>query len=188
MARQSNNHVMKGTRGMIGKQIVFKIRKGKQFVAAPPTVKENHKPTPHQLAAQDRFKFASEYANEAIKDVDLKAGYQKVASKRQSAQNMAFKDAYNPPEILNIITQGYTGAAGNLIIVHAVDDFKVTSVNVSILNKSGEIIESGNAVSDKHGVVWVYTVTVSNSNIKGCKIVATACDLPGNEDVLESSL
>ena len=72
--------------------------------------------------------------------------------------------------------------------MHAVDDFKVTSVNVSILNKSGEIIETGNAVSDKHGVVWVYTVNVANSNTKGCKIVATASDVPGNEDVMESSL
>lgn len=188
MARQSNNHVMKGTRGMIGKQIVFKIRKGKQFVAAPPTVKENHKPTPNQLAAQNRFKFASEYANAAIKDAYLKAEYQNVASKRQSAQNMAFKDAYNPPEVLNIITQGYTGTAGNIIVVHAVDDFKVTSVNVSILNEPGEIIETGVAVSDKHGVVWVYTVTVANSNITGCKIVATASDLAGNEDVMESFL
>jgi hypothetical protein len=179
---------MKGTREMIGKQIVFKIRKGKQFVAAPPTVKENHKPTPNQLAAQNRFKFASEYANAAIKDAYLKAEYQNVASKRQSAQNMAFKDAYNPPEVLNIITQGYTGTAGNIIVVHAVDDFKVTSVNVSILNEPGEIIETGVAVSDKHGVVWVYTVTVANSNITGCKIVATASDLAGNEDVMESFL
>ena len=173
---------------MIGKQIVFKVRKGKQILAAPPYIDEERVPTPNQLAAQDRFKFASEYANAAIKDAGLKAEYQKVASKRQSAQNMAFKDAYNPPGVLNIITQGYTGAVGNIIVVHAVDDFKVTSVNVSILNESGKIIEAGNAFSDKHGVVWVYTVTVVNSNVRGCKIVATAADLPGNEDVMESFL
>jgi hypothetical protein len=185
MARQSNNHVMKGTRGMFGKQIVFKVRKGKQVLAAPPNVDEDRIPTPNQQSAQDRFKFSSEYANEAIKDADLKADYQKVAGKRQSAQNMAFKDAYNPPEVMEIITKGYTGAVGNIIVVHAEDDFKVSEVYVSIHDSSGKLIEKGKAISNKHRVVWVYTVTTSNPNIEGCKIVATAFDLPKNDDTLE---
>jgi hypothetical protein len=185
MARQSNNHVMKGARGMFGKQVVFKVRKGKQILAAPPNVDEDRVPTPNQLAAQDRFKFSSDYANEAIKDADLKDAYQKVASKRQSAQNMAFKDAYNPPKVIEIITQGYTGAVGNIIVVHAIDDFKVNSLYVSILDGSGALIEKGQAVSNKHGVVWVYTVTTANANIEGCKIVATAFDLPMNDNTME---
>jgi hypothetical protein len=176
---------MKGARGMFGKQVVFKVRKGKQILAAPPSFDEDRVPTPNQLAAQDRFRFSSEYAKKAIKDADLKAAYQKVASKRQSAQNMAFKDAYNPPEVIDIITRGYTGAVGNIIVVHAVDDFKVTSVNVSILDGSGTLIEKGEAFSNKHRVVWVYTVTVANANIGGCKIVATAFDLPMNNNTME---
>ena len=170
---------------MIGKQVVFKIRNGKQIVTGPPKVDKDRIPTPNQQVSQDRFKFSCEYANEAIKDDALKAAYRKVASRRQSAHNMAFKDAYNPPEVLNIILQGYKGVAGNIIVVHAVDDFKVKAVNVSIFDKSDNLIEKNEAVSDKHGVVWVYTVTVANVEVEGCKIVASAVDLPGNEDLME---
>ena len=173
---------------MIGNQVVFKVRKGKQIIAAPPTVRENRKPTPNQLAAQDRFKFSSDYANKVIHDEKLKAAYQQVASKRQSAQNMAFKDAYNPPKIMEIITKGYIGAVGNIIVVHAVDDFKVFKVYIEIHDGSGTLIEKGEAVSNKHGVVWVYTVTIANSNVDGCKVVATAFDLPMNVDVMDVTL
>ena len=176
---------MKGTRGMFGKQIVFKVRKGKQVLAAPPNFDENRLPTPNQLAAQERFKFASEYANSAIKDEKLKKDYQEVASKRQSAQNMAFKDAYNPPEVIEIITKGYTGAIGNIIVVHAEDDFKVSEVYISIHDRSEKLIEKGKAVSNKHGIVWVYTITTPNPNVEGCKVVASAFDLPMNINTLE---
>ena len=185
MARQSNNHVMKGARGMFGKQVVFKVRKGKQILAAPPNVDEDRVPTPNQQAAQDKFKFASEYATEAIKDKKLKEDYHEVAGKRQSAQNMAFKDAYNPPEVMQIISQGYTGDIGDIIVVHAVDDFKVAEVHVSIRDGSDTLIESGKASSNKHGVVWIYTVTTANANVIGCKIVATAFDLPKNKNTME---
>ena len=187
MARQSNNQVMKGTRGMIGKQVVFRVRKGKQVLSAPPDVKENRKPTPNQKTAQKRFKFSLEYANNAILHEELKAAYQKVANKRQSAQNMAHRDAYYSPEILNIITQGYTGTVGNIIVVHAVDDFKVTRVRVEIFNSKNKLIEKGEATTDKNAVVWVYSVSVANNNTTGCYVRATAFDTPGNETTFVSN-
>ena len=49
MALQKNNIVMRSTRGMVGKQIVFKVRAGKPYVAAPPEVNENRVATPAQL-------------------------------------------------------------------------------------------------------------------------------------------
>ena len=113
MAKQSNNVVMHNTRGMIGKQVVFKKRKGTRYVAAPPLINENRKPTKNQLAHQDKFRRAKDYANEAILNADVKTAYEKVANRGQSAQNMAFRDAYYPPEILSVITQGYAGAVGN---------------------------------------------------------------------------
>lgn len=188
MARQSKNRVMQGTRGMFGKQVVFKIRKGKQFVAAPPEIDENRKPTPNQQKSQAKFKRSSEYASEAIKDAKLKKAYQKVAGRRQTAQNIALRDAYYPPEILSIITQGYIGGAGNIIVVHAVDDFKVTRVRVSILNKNKELIEEGEALTDKNDMIWVYTVKLNNDNIKGCVVKTMAYDLPGNESIKDVML
>jgi hypothetical protein len=176
---------MKGTRGMFGNQVVFKIRKGKQFVSAPPNFNENRKPTPNQRAAQERFKRASEYATEAIQDESTKKAYQKVAGKRQTAQNMAFRDAYNPPEIFSIISQGYTGVPGNIIVVHAVDDFKVTRVNVSIYSSNNVLIETGEASTNKHGMLWVYSTSVANENVAGCVIKVSAYDVPENESKME---
>ena len=187
MARQSNNQIMKGTRGMFGKQVVFKVRKGKQILAAPPNFDEDRIPTPNQQAAQERFKFASDYANAAITDATLKEAYQKVAGKRQSAHNMAFKDGYNPPEIKEIVSIGYKGIIGDIIVVHAQDDFKVAEVYIALHDGAGKLLENGKAVS-KHGVVWVYTATSANPNIEGCKIVATAFDMPRNVSVMEVKL
>ena len=49
MAKQGNNLIMRNTRGMVGKQIVFKRRAGRSYVAAPPEVNEDRKPTAKQL-------------------------------------------------------------------------------------------------------------------------------------------
>ena len=188
MARQKKNIVMRNTRGMIGKQIVFKNRNGTRYVAAPPNTDENRKPTKNQLARQDRFRNATQYANEAIQDPDIKLAYQKVANRKQSAQNMAFRDAYYPPEILSIVTQGYYGLAGNIIVVNAVDDFKVKSVDVSVVNENNEVVEKGSAIQNHDGKLWIYTCVSANPNIKNCRIAAYAYDIPGNETVKEVSL
>lgn len=179
---------MQGTRGMIGGQVVFRVRKGKQVVGAPPTIDEEREPTANQKVSRSWFKKATDYANNAIKDEVMKAAYQKVASKRQSAQNMAFRDAFYPPQVHRIITQGYKGEVGDIVVVHATDDFRVQSVYISIYDSAGKIIEQGDATSDKHGVVWLYVATKSNANVNGCTIEATATDLPSNKTNLEVTI
>jgi len=186
MAKQTNNLIMQNTRGMIGKQVVFKRRKGTRYVAAPPRVRKNRKPTKNQLAHQERFIKATDYANFAIQDPDVKSGYEKVANKKQSAQNMAFRDAYYPPEILSVITQGYTGAIGNIIVVNA-KDFKVTAVKVRIYSATRELIEGGQAIVNNDGMLWVYTCTAGNADFAGSVVKVSAYDIPGNETVAEVS-
>ena len=184
MARQSNNLIMRNTRGMLGEQIVFKRRKGTRYVAAPPEIDENRTPTDNQLTHQERFKKASDYANKAIKDPDTKKAYERVANRKQSAQNMAFRDAFYPPEILSVITQGYIGSIGNIIVINAKDDFKVTSVSLSISNADGKLIEEGEAIANKDGMLWVYACTTGNSQVKDCSIQVCAFDIPGNKSVM----
>lgn len=170
---------------MFGGQVVFKVRKGKRFVAAPPDVNPNRKPTPNQKIAQERFKFVSEYANEAIKDAATKFMYQQVAGKRQSAQNMVFKDAYNAPEVRTVTAQGYKGLPGNIIVIHAVDDFRVTGVLILIVDKDNNLIERGDAVLDKGGVLWIYNAIVRNNIVAGCKVQIIATDVPENRTTAE---
>src|SRR5687768_18594281 len=129
MARQKNNIVMRTTRGMFGKQVVFKKRAGKGYVAAPPEVNENRKPTERQAERQVQFKNSIRYAKAAILIAEVKEAYAAVAKRGQSAFNVAFQDAYNAPQITEIVSRGYRGQVGDLIIVQSFDDFKVNAVN-----------------------------------------------------------
>ena len=93
MARQKHNAVMYNTRGMFAKQVVFKERGGRVYVSGPPNTNENRVPTDPQKVIQDRFKEATSYAKSVMEIPDLKAAYKKVANPRQTAYNLAFKDA-----------------------------------------------------------------------------------------------
>lgn len=179
---------MRTTRGMFGKQVVFKKRGGKYYVSAPPEVDENRVPTVNQRMIQGRFKRSSAYATAAIQDEGTKAAYAAAARRHQSAHNVAFRDALRSPEVLEIDAEGYEGAVGNRIVVEAIDDFSVVAVKVAVYNPSGVLVESGEAVSSAQGLHWTYTVTQANPNVSGSRIVATAVDLPGNEGLLEITL
>jgi hypothetical protein len=188
MARQRNNIIMRSTRGMVGKQIVFKRRAGKSYVAAPPEVNENRIATANQLAAQQRFKTSVAYAKLAMLNINAKEAYYAAAKRGQSAFNVAFNDAYFGPLVLGIISLGYTGAVGGLVVVQATDDFKVNTVKVSIYNPVDVLIEEGAAVAAGDGLNWNYMSTVANANIAGCKIKATATDIPENEGTYQVML
>lgn len=188
MPKQKNNIVMRSTRGMFGKQVVFKERAGETYVAAPPEVNENRKPTAPQLVMQQRFTKSALYASAAIKDADIKKLYAAAAKRNQSAYNVALRDAFTTPVVEGIITQGYLGQADNIIVAQATDDFMVKAVSIAIHSSANELIESGDAIANIDGLNWTYTVTQANANIAGSVITATAVDLPGNEGSLEVTL
>lgn len=187
MAKQKNNIIMRSTRGMVGGQIVFKRRAGKGYVSAAPEVNENREPTTAQKAVQDKFKSSIAYAKTAILDLALKMAYKLKAARNQSAFNMAFLDAQNAPKVESLITDGYTGAIGSVIVARASDNFKVNSVKISIRSSNDELIEEGPATAQPAGL-WLYTSTASNLNLSGTKIKATAFDIPENEGSLEVTL
>lgn len=188
MPKQKNNIIMRGTRGMVGKQIVFKTRNGITYVSAPPEVDENRIPTPGQLAIIQRFKTSVAYATGAIKDPAMEEAYSSKARRNQSAYNVAIRDAFTVPEVLGIIAQGYRGEIGDILVVQAIDDFRVKSVRISIHDAANQLIEEGDAVVNADGLNWTYTVTRPNAAVTGSKITATAIDLPGNEGALEITL
>jgi hypothetical protein len=185
MARVLKNVVFVSKRELKN-QVVYKKRGNTVYAAAWPTVDPKRKPTAGQANVQNATKRCNAYATEAIKDPELKAAYKAVAQGRQNAHNMAFKDARWPPEVTSILTDIYKGAIGDIIIVTAVDDFKVVSVKVAIYDRSNELIEEGECAGD--GKYFVYTATKKNPHIKGCVIRATAYDLPGNEGMRELSV
>ena len=185
MARQKNNQVMHGVRGMFAGQVVFKKRRGRRYVAGPPNHDENRIPGKDEQANRDRFKRSNEYASEAIKDKATKEMYEARATKRQTANNVAFSDAFHPPVILGIITNGFKGVAGDVITVQAKDNFKVASVKIAIYDNSNVLIEEGEAVDNNDELNWMYTAA---NNSRGSKIIVKVYDLPENETVREVTL
>ena len=73
-------------------------------------------------------------------------------------------------------------------MVRAVDDFRVTGVQVEIYSASGTLLEKGNAVQQVNGIDWTYTATQANNPLAGSKIKAIATDVPGNKAMLELTM
>ena len=186
MARLGKRSLMYGVRGMFGRQVVYKKRKGKRYVAAPPNVNEYRKPGAAEQANRNRFKESNAYAAYAVTVPDLKQKYQAAAKKRQTANNVAFQDAFYPPEVISIISHAYKGLPGDIITVNARDNFEVVKVQVAIYSPADVLIERGFAVSHSDGISWNYVITQVNSEVPGSKIKATAFDMPENEGSLIS--
>ena len=186
MAKQKNNIIMRSTRGMVGGQIVFKRRAGSGYVSAAPEVNENRKPTEGQLLVQAKFRRCTEYAKLVMKAPELKAAYKAAALRNQSSYNVAFQDAAYAPVVTSLLVNGYAGVAGNQIVVHATDNFKVNNVKVAIYDAEGVLVEEGLAEANADGISWSYIVTTPNENFIGSVIRASAFDIPENVGILEA--
>jgi hypothetical protein len=187
MAKINGNVCMQGVKGMFGKQVIYKERKGRPYVAAPPNVNENRKPTAGQRRSQMNFSECTAYAKHAIQDAATKSAYQAAAQPWQSAYNKAHQDAHYMPEVKSIHFQGYKGQAGNLIYINAVDDFRVASVTVTICDSAGIMVEQG-AADRINDTAWMYLAITSHEQVTGFSIKAEAVDLPGNKASLSVQL
>ena len=176
---------MYGVRGMLGNQVVYKKRKNTRYVASAPEVNQNRVPGEAEQANRDRFARSNAYAKTSIKDPLVKQMYEAVAKKNQTANNVAFSDAYRPPVIKGILAYGYSGVAGNIITIQATDNFKVTAVKVTIYDSENILIEKGDAVDNGDKLNWMYTISQVNNHVAGTKIIVKAYDMPQNETVKE---
>jgi hypothetical protein len=188
MARMDNNLLVKGARGNVGKQYVYKKRGNETHIARMPVVKKTE-PTEGQAKVRDKFASASLYAQGAMSSPDLKKEYQKKATDGKTAFNMAFRDFLKAPVVKAIDTGKYDGTPASTIVVSARDDFRVVEVTVSIRKADGTLVEEGNAMLnpiDRNK--WTYAAMQSNPSLPGSIITATALDLPGNKGTLEVTI
>ena len=186
----SNNSVITGKfRGALGKELVFREWEGKTVVAKAPKARKGD-PTPGQVQTQDKFLLASRYANAVMKGQDqgIRDAYTAALRPRQNVYSRAVEDFLSPPVVKTIGTGNYTGVIGSTIKIRAVDDFRVTGVQVEIHAANGTLLEKGNAEQQVNGVDWIYTATQANNLLTGSKINAIATDAPGNEGALEITL
>jgi hypothetical protein len=186
----SNNSVITGKlSGTLGKELVFRDWEGKTVVAKAPKARVGA-PGPDQLQRQEKFLLASRYAK-AVKDgtdQGIKDAYNAALRPRQNLYSRALEDYMSSPEVKSVNTNAYTGIVGSTITVRAVDDFRVTGVQVEIFAASGTLLEKGNAVQQTNGLDWIYTVSQANAAMTGSKINAIATDVPGNTGTLVITL
>lgn len=186
----SNNSVITGKlQGTLGKELVFREWEGKTVVAKAPKRRKGE-PSPAQAEKQERFLLASRYARAIInsEDKSMAEAYATALKPRQNVYSRALEDCMSPPVVRSINTRNYKGTVGDMIVVRAIDDFRVVSVRVEIYAANGTLLETGNAQQNLNGLDWSYPVTQANTTLTGSKIIAIATDVPGNEGMLEVSL
>jgi hypothetical protein len=172
-----------------GKRMVVRKRGNKIFLAKAPTIDKNRVPTLNQQEHLNRFSAAAAYAKAAMADPELEELYRKKATVERPKYICAVRDYMRPPKVNRIDTVAYNRNPGSTILIKAIDDFCVKEVKVSILNAAGDLVEEGNALVDPiNRFKWIYTATQEIEVIQGCKIRATAEDLPGNRAELEITL
>lgn len=187
MAKADNNVLLTQLSGSIGKQLTIKQRGGKTIVSKAQQPREKAA-TEKQQEAQEKFSHASAYAKGVLADPDMAAMYKTMALPGQNAYNVALKDAYNAPVIESLETGSYLGKPGDPILVRAIDDFRVFQVIVSVYSAEDVLLEKGNALMGRNGKDWVYTATGENNDLRGCKVIVTAEDLPGNKTMREIAI
>jgi hypothetical protein len=175
MAKVRNNIFVRGLSGSVGDQFVVKLDKnGRTIISNIPTFEENRTFTESQLGQQEKFREAVEYAKGAKSQ---QVYVDKAEDTSRTPYNVAMADFFHAPEILDVDLSAWHGGVGQAIRIKAMDDVKVTQVNVVITDSAGAVLEQGAAVQGDNRW-WDYTTTAAASD--GARIVVTARDLPGN--------
>jgi len=181
MAIVKRNLITTGLSGKLGKNLVFRQRKGKTILSV--VAHFTGKRSVAQEQQKDRFKKATLYANIQKHNPELMEEYNKVAKEKgiYSGYNLAVSDYFHPPTIEKVNTRNYHGEVGDEIEIIAFDDFKVEHVEIEIYHNDGSLVEKGLASKNGSDFEWKYAATVANTEFAGDKIVVKAFDYPGNE-------
>jgi len=178
MAKAKMNPVMDNISGAIG-DLVFRNCAGNVVVGRKPDTSGRV-----QSAAQrnhvERFCQGAFYAKSALADPQVRPVYEAVAkAKGKPAFSLALGDYLNAPSVDVIDLDGYTGKAGEKLVIRASDDIEVVAVTVAIRGDKG-VLEQGSAVLDQG--CWRYTTQTAIDLAAGSVAVdVTAADRPGNK-------
>ena len=186
MARSANNVLTRNYSGKVAGQYSLRMRGDQSIIAGLPKPRKEKSNSEKHMAVKRKFSLAVIYGKKAIANPELKAEYQAIAKKNQSAYNAAVLDALKGPELADLRTDGYSGSAGHSLTVQATDNFRVTKVSFGLFAPDGSLLEEGDAIMDENGFDWIYTTQSEISSPTGTIIRVTAEDLPKNRTQLEA--
>jgi hypothetical protein len=186
MGKIKNNPVTNGFTGKLGDDIVFRQVDNKTIFAKR-TVPTGP-PTAGQSAVRDRFAEATMYAGAAMDDPQASMEYKLMATVLgvKTAFVAAVTDFLTLPQIARVYTRSYKGQVGDIFSIKPTVPYKAVRVDVTLLDSSGAVIESGSAVANQ--LNWRYIATKANANIAGCKLVLTAYDRLDQQSTFEKVL
>lgn len=175
MAKQTGDTLLEGFSGKIGSQLV--VRKTNRGLVLGVRPKSEAAETEKQKKWRETFALAVAYAS----GVQKEPVYQDMAKKRDlSGFNVATADFLHPPELSESFLDAYNGKVGDIIKVRAVDDVKVTTVGIIIVDSENAVIEEGSMVQDaKDKTLWSYTAT-KDATTNHVKLLVDIADLPGH--------
>lgn len=179
MAKVKLNPVLEQMRGQIG-DLVFK-HYGEEVVVGRRPDRSGIVPSEAQVQHQERFRQAVLYGRLVMADPAKRTLYEDAAKAHgKPLFALTIADFFNAPAVDEVDLSGYTGAAGDPIVILAHDDFKVVEAQVIVTDANGQAIESGKAVETpaKSGR-WVYSATQAVAAGNSVRIAVTASDQPG---------
>jgi hypothetical protein len=179
MARIKKNIIMHGLTGTLNKELMLKHYGTNTVISSYPDMSKVVK-SENQKAENHKFREAIAYARSQMADPVAKAEYKAKAKGLQNAQNVAIADFYHPPVIKSIDTTAFHGRKNNMLTIHAIDDFKVVSVTVDLMDGNYALLETGDARPiNKHK--WEYKLQNTYETNTDYIILAKAWDKPGNK-------
>jgi|GEM_PF-24787 len=128
---------------------------------------------------------AANYAHSVTIDPERRKYYHEHGDSH-IAFSKAVEDFLVGPEILGIDIDGYHGQADCQIKCNVVDNFKVSSVIITVFCED-EVLEKGKA-EHLGGDVWSYQTQIEGDCGLGLKVRFEAVDLPGNHSLKEATV
>ena len=169
MAKMVTNPAIQSISGRLGSDMVIRrLADGRMVICRKPDFR-HRKLSPAQELHHQKFREAAFYAREAAIAQPLYA--QRAAAKMVTAYNLALADWFHPPVVQSIQFRD------DFIRICATDDFLVASVDVSIFDAQGSLVEQGPALQT--GKQWWEYLPQKHPS-PGFRIVAAARDLAGN--------
>jgi hypothetical protein len=134
-----------------------------------------------QMDHRERFKQAAAYGKRALANPATRALYEQVAREKDvPVFSVCVADFFHAPSIELIDFGNYNGQVDSSIQILTADDVGVVSVNVTLRNGQGNLIESGNAVEFPVGTgQWTYTAQSTVASGTSVTAYVTIADRPG---------
>lgn len=183
MAIVAQNTAMQNLSGTLGGDVVFKKYADKTVVCMKASPRRKNSPL--QQLYLNKFKDASRYAREVLRDPAKREHYGRLAKKlkKHSAYNVVISEYMLSIRITSEDGGSRVSEDRKRVTIKATKkDFKVKEVAVQVLSADGEVIDEGKA-NRINATDWV--LKLKQAPARGSALVVTAVDALGLATIRE---